>query len=380
MEKEDICFKDDSDLYRFKKKYERCINDFLESNPETNIVFLDADFGWGKTKFVKEVLRIKEKNIFSPWMNPSKNYIEEIYEYTDEFANKKENIKIGIWIFIGFILTFLIPKILDLLLLSLVQYDLICKISIIILDCFLILLVYIVVLVICNLKNNISFFKLSSKKYNINIEPIIVKKIVGKINSCLVIEDIDRIDDIQEVLITIKKISDEIDKQKKESSKILKRIEIKKNEKGLTKREIKQKYDEERKCNKYILLTGDYARTLKRLNDPKKEENYTIKLNETNTFDKGAYTLERMVSCRIKFLSEEQRIDNLLKEYHLNNKIEKIEKDELLKFIKSKFLSIRFFIKFLYDEKEELEKEKSSIFLLFINYYIEKKLINMLIM
>ena len=63
MKRENNKYDEHKDLIAFEKKYNARITDFLENNPETRIVFLNADFGWGKTTFIKDNLKIKDFNI-----------------------------------------------------------------------------------------------------------------------------------------------------------------------------------------------------------------------------------------------------------------------------------------------------------------------------
>ena len=41
------------DLNEFEKKYKTRITEFIKEDPETRVVFLNADFGWGKTTFIE---------------------------------------------------------------------------------------------------------------------------------------------------------------------------------------------------------------------------------------------------------------------------------------------------------------------------------------
>ena len=51
-----------SDLYLLRTNYKNRIKGFLKNKPETRVVFLDGDYGWGKTKFVKDYLEIDDNN------------------------------------------------------------------------------------------------------------------------------------------------------------------------------------------------------------------------------------------------------------------------------------------------------------------------------
>ena len=72
-------YEEHEDLIKFEKVYKERIKEFLNGNPESKIVFLNADFGWGKTTFIKNNLKVKESCIYSPWLNKADNYLEEIY-------------------------------------------------------------------------------------------------------------------------------------------------------------------------------------------------------------------------------------------------------------------------------------------------------------
>ena len=71
MFKKKIKYEEHADLNEFENKYNKRIDEFLNSNPETRVVFLNADFGWGKTTFIKNNLKVLENQIYSPWLNKS---------------------------------------------------------------------------------------------------------------------------------------------------------------------------------------------------------------------------------------------------------------------------------------------------------------------
>ena len=81
------------DLEDFKEIYDEKIDDFLNKNNESRVVILDADYGWGKTTFVKEILKVESKNIYSPWMSQKENYIDDLYYYTNNIDIGKLTLK-----------------------------------------------------------------------------------------------------------------------------------------------------------------------------------------------------------------------------------------------------------------------------------------------
>ena len=91
--------------------------------------------------------------------------------------------------------------------------------------------------------------------------------------------------------------------------------------------------------------------------------------------NKGTFLVEKVIGLRIDFLSLKDRMDNIFKEKELDLKLARIEYDEIIAFIKNKFLSIRFFVKFL-DEYNDQIREGYSIYHLLLKYYQEEKYFN----
>lgn len=341
------------DLVDFEKSYTRRIDEFVSGNPETRIVFLNADFGWGKTTFIKANLKVLDNQIYSPWLNKSDNYIEDIYYHV---FKKDKGLLSSISLFISFALmlvTLLSGSIISILMQLYTDNKYVCHIEKFKLICttddslnVLLLGIIIVTTAIFFVTGIfiflrpvpiINFFRRDNGKY---YEDKIVKKISKKIKRVLVIEDIDRIDDIEEVLIAANKISEYMKREKK---------------------------------NKYILITGDYIRMLRRIGEPNSYENNNMNLEAYRS--KGVFVVEKIISLRVDFASMQGRIKTLLVENNLKDDLTTIEYDEIVTFIKSKFLSIRFFIRFLNKYNEEIF-EGNSIYHLLLKYYQEEKFFN----
>lgn len=351
--KEKKHYEEHEDLKEFEKKYNKRINEFLESNPETRIVFLNADFGWGKTTFVENNLKIPCKQIYSPWLNKSENYLEEIYY---NVAKKDKGVLSSVALFISVILTMitiLASSIISILTelskdntytFKLEKFKIICisndKLDILFLVLILIIGSIIAILALFIFLKPIpivNFFGKDNGKY---YENKIIKNIVKRVDKVLVIEDIDRADDIESILIAANKIS---------------------------------KYIKDNNFNIYILITGDYVRMIRRISEPNIYDNGSLNLSTYRT--KGTLIVEKIISLRIDFSSIYERINTLLTEYNLKTNLEKIEYDEIISFIKNKYLSIRFFIRFL--ERYSLEINKSnSLYHLMLKYYQEEKYFN----
>lgn len=353
MRSKKIKYEEHADLNEFEEKYNNRINEFLKSNPETRVVFLNADFGWGKTTFIKNNLKIPENQIYSPWLNKSENYMEEIYY---NVTKKDKGFLSSFSVFISVILTMItilsssiisilielskdnihILQIIDSKLiltsndnLKLLLWGLIAIIVVVIL--LLAIFIFIKPIPIIN------FFKKDNGKY---YENKIIKNIVKKIDRVLVIEDIDRTDDIENILIVANKISE---------------------------------YIKNNNLNKYILITGDYVRMVRRISEPNSYDNSSLNLSTYR--NKGTFTVEKIISLRVDFSTIYERIDTLLIENNLKMELKKIEYDEIVAFIKNKYLSIRFFIRFL--EKYNLEISKSnSLYHLLLKYFQEEKYFN----
>ena len=103
------------DLIVFEKKYNTRITEFLKNNPETRVVFLNADFGWGKTTFIENNLKVEENCIYSPWLNKSENYLEEIYYHVTKKDKGKISSKILFITSIVTIITILLGSIISIL-------------------------------------------------------------------------------------------------------------------------------------------------------------------------------------------------------------------------------------------------------------------------
>ena len=341
------------DLVNFEKEYTERIQKFVEDNPETRVVFLNADFGWGKTTFVKNNLKVPEHLIYSPWLNKSENYLEDIYF---QVTKKDKGLLNSIAITISFVLTvitIMLGNIISILIELNIDNNTICSIKGFKLVCtngdnlggllFAIIIGVVIVLVIVSITTIFSpvpivkFFRKDDGKY---YEEKIIEKITKKIENVLVVEDIDRADNIEDILIVINKISEHF-KDKKE--------------------------------NKYILITGDYIRMIKRIGEPTV---YDSNIWDLSTYiNKGPLVAEKIISLRIEFSSIFERINNLLKENDLSTDITKIEQDELVSFIKNKNLSIRFFIRFLKKYKKEIDKG-NSLYHLLLKYFKEEKYFN----
>lgn len=337
--KNKIKYEKHEDLDEFEKKYNKRIHEFLNSNPETRVVFLNADFGWGKTTFIKNNLKIQDNQIYSPWLNKSENYLEEIYY---NVTKKDKGFLSSLSIFISVILTIitiLSGSIISILIelykdntnnLNSLLWGLI----------FIIVFVVIILAIFIFIKPIpiINFFKKDNGKY---YENKIIKNIVKRVNKALVIEDIDRTDDIENILIAANKISE---------------------------------YIKDNNLNIYVLITGDYVRMIRRISEPNMYD--TTSFNLSKYRNKGTFVVEKIISLRVDFSPINERINTLLLEHNLSMKLEKIEYDEIIAFIKNKYLSIRFFTRFL--EKYNLEIKKSnSLYHLMLKYFQEEKYFNL---
>lgn len=353
MKKNNKIYEEHTDLVEFAKYYNNRIDEFLKCNPETRIVFLNADFGWGKTTFIKNNLKISDNCIYSPWLNKSDNYIEELYY---NITKKDKGFLSSAAIFISIILTIitiLFGSIISILVelnkdnsytCEIINFKLICSNSdtLITLLCFILGLTIIVIMILGIIIFSkpipiINFFKKDSGKY---YENKIIKNIIKKVDLAIVIEDIDRTDDIEEILVAANKISE---------------------------------YMKDNHINKYILITGDYIRMVRRISEPSIYDNNNFDLATYR--DKGVFLTEKVISLRVDFSNIHKRIDTLFSEYNISANLVKIEYDEIISFIKNRYLSIRFFIRFLDKYKTEIAAG-NSIYHLLLKYYQEEKYFN----
>ena len=339
------------DLCIFKEEYDKKIEEFFKLDLETKVVFLNADYGLGKTTFVKNNLNIPDNCIYSPWLHKSDNYIEDIY-YSVAKKNKSKISSIAIIItmiiaFLTAILGIVAPIITEIfkdniLTCKLNELEMVCTDSNNLLSLLLWILIPsgIIISLIAFLIYKkpvplINFFKKENGKY---YEGALIEKILNKTDKVLVIEDIDRIDNIEEVLIAINKISEYM------KSKNIN--------------------------NKYILITGDYNRTIRRVNDITAFDNYGS--GPTSDRNKGAFLMEKVVSLRIDFPSMEHRIDNVFEEYNMAKSLTKIERDEIIKFINTRLISVRLFIRFI-DKYKDLIDQGYNIYYLLLEFYYKEK-------
>lgn len=346
-------YEEHKDLKEFEKKYNSRINEFLESMPETRVAFLNADFGWGKTTFIKNNLKVPENLIYSPWLNKSENYLEEIYY---NVTKKNKGVLSSFAVFISVVLmmiTIISSSIISILIelnksnvyeMKWANFKIICSTtnSLSLLLRWLIFVIIIMILLVgvfifIKPIPIINFFKRDNSKY---YENRVIKNIVKKMDKVLVIEDIDRADDIEDILIAANKISEYIKKEK---------------------------------LDKYILITGDYIRTIIRINESNKYDNNVWDISVYR--NRGTFTVEKIISLRIDFSNICERINTLLEEKKLRLKLKKIEYDEIVAFIKNKYLSIRFFIRFLDKYKVEIENS-NSLYHLLLKHYQEEKYFN----
>lgn len=341
------------DLAQFEEKYNKKIEEFLNSKSETKVVFLNADFGLGKTTFIEENLNIDRNCIYSPWLNSSNNYLEEIYFH----VTKKNKGKLSSWsLFISsviLIFSVLAGSIISVFADIFKSDSFICRFNkanivchsddslvflVIIIIIFVSILIFIIFRIIFKRPVPIiNFFKKENGKY---YDDRIIEKILENVPKVLVIEDIDRTDDIEDILLAANKIS---------------------------------KYIIEKNLQKYVLVTGDYVRTIRRLSEPNiyDVQNYNIALLRS----KGVFLVDKVISLRIDFCTLEGRVRNVLDEYHVTQKLEKIEFDELISFMHSHYLSIRFFVKFLESELKMIN-QNNNIYYLFVEYFNNQKYFN----
>ncbi len=351
------------DLKNFEKEYNEAIEKFLGRDNETRIIFLDADYGWGKTEFIKNVINVDESNIYSPWMDNSDNYLEEIYYRTNKIKKSKrviEVIKIGAYISI---LTFLLSKLAEIFLNYFFNnncnmwFGLICQIDMMNISklAYLLFIISLIAISLYKIFENIEinffeYFKMKNNDYDKYLEEKIIEKILNNLKTkyVLVIEDIDRIDDIEKILIICKKISDLM---------------------------IKKTNDGNSFSKMYILITGEYSRFTTRITN---KDEYEVNINgESNILKKGSYVAERLIASKINFVNKEQRIENLLLEYKIEHFFSGIEKEEVLFFIKTKQISFRFIKRFLEENLENLKEKNLSIFFLLVKYYFNNKVLNL---
>lgn len=341
------------DLAQFEEKYNKKIEEFLNSKSETKVVFLNADFGLGKTTFIEENLNIDRNCIYSPWLNSSNNYLEEIYFH----VTKKNKGKLSSWsLFISSIIlifSVLAGSIISVFADIFKSDSFICRFdkanivchsddSLVLLVIIIVIFVLILVLILSRIIFKrpvpiINFFKKENGKY---YDDRIIEKILENVPKVLVIEDIDRTDDIEDILLAANKISN---------------------------------YIIEKNLQKYVLVTGDYVRTIRRLSEPNiyDVQNYNIALLRS----KGVFLVDKVISLRIDFCTLEGRVRNVLDEYQVTQKLEKIEFDELISFMHSHYLSIRFFVKFLESELEMIN-QNNNIYYLFVEYFNNQKYFN----
>lgn len=339
------------DLKEFKEEYQSKIKKFMENDFETRVVFLNADFGWGKSTFIKDksLLGIPENCVYSPWLNNSDNYLEEIYFHIKKKDKGRENSKIVFMTLLVGVLGFISSNIISLFSSLcnseygscqltfmnniLLYYDSNAVLFKLIEILFLLLLVVFVLLYVHIFMRPvplINFFKEGSGKY---YEDRIVKDIVNSFDDVFVIEDVDRLDNIENILIAANKISEYIIG------------------KGL---------------NKYVLITGDFNRTGWRIGQPSSFYNNS----GINDGERGPYVIDRVVSLLIQFPSIESRMKSVIKEKKLDLQLKQIEVDEIINFIKTKKLSVRFFVRFLNNYENEIN-EGQSLFHLLIKFYQE---------
>lgn len=353
MQKKEVNYEKHGDLIEFERKYSERIKEFINDDPETRVVFLNADFGWGKTTFIKNNLKVLENNIYSPWLNKSDDYLEDIYYQ----VYKKDKGKSSSWaLFLSLLLTIitiLFGSIVSILIELNKSNNLVCNLKKSILICktndtlipLLITIIIVVVLILLfawififfKPVPIIKFFKKDNGKY---YETKLIKEIIKKVDKVLVIEDIDRTDDIEDILIVTNKISE---------------------------------YIRSKKLNKYILITGDYIRMIRRIGEPNFYDNNNMNLSTYR--NKGVFVVEKIISLRIDFSTIYERIRNLLEENNLSTNLTNIEYDEIVTFIKNKYLSIRFFIRFLKKYNQEIS-EGNSLYHLLLKYFQEEKYFN----
>ena len=353
MQKKEVNYEKHGDLIEFERKYSERLKEFINNDPETRVVFLNADFGWGKTTFIKNNLQVLENNIYSPWLNKSDDYLEDIYYQ----VYKKDKGKSSSWaLFLSLLLTIitiLFGSIVSILIELNKSNNLVCNFKKSKLICetndtlvpLLITIIIVVTLILLFawififLKPVpiIKFFKKDNGKY---YETKLIKEIIKKVDKVLVIEDIDRTDDIEDILIVTNKISE---------------------------------YIKCKKLNKYILITGDYIRMIRRIGEPNFYDNNNMNLSTYR--NKGVFVVEKIISLRIDFSTIYERIRNLLEENNLSTNLTNIEYDEIVTFIKNKYLSIRFFIRFLKKYNQEIS-EGNSLYHLLLKYFQEEKYFN----
>jgi len=330
-------YEEHEDLKLFEIEYKSKIDKFLSTEQDSKVVFLNADYGYGKTTFIQNNLRIEDNSIYSPWLHKSDNYIEDIYFHVNKKSKSKaSSIALIITIIVTSLATILgivTPILIELLK---ANHNSLKLLLLCITVPAAVILTITCLLIYFNPVPLINFYKKGNSK---NYEKKLIKKILKKVKTAFVIEDIDRIDDIEEVLIVANKISEYIK-------------------------------EENIKTSKYILITGDYNRTISRLNNPASYDSYGGDLQSEK--NKGAFLMEKIVSLRIDFPSIEKRISTVLKEYNLTQEMTKIEYDEIINFIRVKSIGIRLFTRFLELNKDKIN-EGYSIYHLLLEYYHEEK-------
>lgn len=329
------------DLRKYKKRFEYFINKHLKEDNESRVMFLNADYGWGKTTFLKKVMKVKENNFYSAWLNHNRDYLNEIYYVTNKINTSKKLIFafgtiIFIWLcsiigdpVVNFLLNRYNPSVRTI--------------------CFIIFLAIIFIVLFCIFiyYYGLFYFGIFKKDYNEYLENKFLDKIIRRIDTVLIIEDVDRLSESE--LINIMKFS------KKISDRILETEKYKKN--LITK--------------KYVLLTGDFTRVINLLN---KQQTYSNSIYTEITPSNGSYIFEKVVGCKIEFLSILDRIIHLLDEHKIIS-LTKIEYDEIIYFVYKKNISVRFFNSFILDNLKRLIKPNVSAYHLLYQYYFKEKVV-----
>lgn len=296
---------------KFLDKYKKVETKILENDVETKIVFLNGEFGWGKTYFFREILNINTKYIYSPWLE----VIDE--ELTESIFNRmferKKWTKIVLSSFVVFasIIVFIsyfestfttTTNVLVLTyknILNNTNHEILIsnyeQMFLILLFGFILLLVYVA--------QKFSNFSLNDKRVISNKDVMFnIEKIINKVPRCLVFEDVDRMgrEEIEYVFKVIKLMSD---------------------------------YIVENKIPKYIVISGDWNIITQNLERDTKQvglmPNIHINHSKENFYYSKSF-LEKIVEYKIDFISVQERVSNLLSsECYLNISTDSIFFDAL---------------------------------------------------
>lgn len=312
-------------------------NDKIES-PETRVIFLDGDYGWGKTRLIKNIKNEQKENIsmeiYSPWLSVNdKNIIVDLWSFLKKFDIRKS--------YRVFYLLSLIATI------TLIVATIFASTVAPLLNANSVLLLYvsITLLLIVSVKkvtkdNEILKFVSYKENADEKFYGYYIEDIVDKMPQILFVEDIDRLDQA-ELLILLKMI--------RSISDVL----------------------NEKKIKKTIVLTGSALRVINKCDGVGGEPKPGIFINEDSNGNKFN-TFRRVVSLVIKFYSVENHISELLKEANINIGESMLISTVILNLIQYYDITVRDFVHFL---RGATNLSTRNIILEFISWYFSEKVV-----